>query len=108
MGRLIFIFYIFTNLLFSDFEASCVKCHTKENVDLRQTYMSALLVYGGEKSFKTALFYYCKNPASMTSVMDEWFLAEHKTPNPIKLSDSELKKMLDRYWKRYEVTKKLK
>jgi len=108
MVRILIIVSIMTFFLSANFKTNCVNCHTKNRVNLRQTFMSALLVYGSKKSFKTALFYYCKNPASMTSVMDEWFLSEHKMPTSIKLNDKELDKMLEIYWERYKVRKKLK
>ena len=70
--------------------------------------MNALLVYGGENNFKTALFYYCKNPQPMTSVMSEEFLSKFLPLKPIKIDDKELKKDINEYWERYKIKGNLK
>jgi len=108
MVKNISLILVFVIALNANFKNNCVNCHIKVKVDLRETFMNALLVYGAKNSFKTALFYYCKNPASMTSVMNEWYLNDHKIPNPVKLDDATLKKMLNIYWNRYKVINNLK
>ena len=86
----------------------CVSCHQKKGVSLRKTFMNALLVYGGEKNFKTALFYYCKNPSQSSSVMDEEFLAKYLPLKPIGIDDNLLKKLIDNYWNEYKIKGNLK
>ncbi len=100
--------FTLTVFSFANFNTACVSCHKAKDVDLRKTFMNALLVYGGEKNFKTALFYYCKNPIYLNSVMDEEFVKKYLPLKPVKLSDSELKKMLNIYWEKYKVIGNLK
>jgi len=106
--RCIFIFVMFSTLLYPNFKSSCVSCHTKKKISLRKTFMSALLVYSSEKNFKTALFYYCKRPDPLTSVMSEEFISMFLPLNPIKITDDELEKSIDEYWNRYKIEGKLK
>ena len=94
--------------IFANFQNSCVACHREKNIDLRETFMSALLVYGGEKNFKMALFYYCKNPNILSSVMSDKFVKKYLPLKPINLSDKKLKKMIDIYWEKYKVIGNLK
>jgi hypothetical protein len=102
-------FLIFLTLfLKADFTTNCLACHIKKNVDLRKTFMSALLVYGGENNFKTALFYYCKNPQPMTSVMSEEFLKKYLPLKPIQIDDMQLKANINEYWNRYKIKGNLK
>ena len=87
---------------------SCIECHAKKKISLRKTFMKALLVYGGEQNFKTALFYYCKKPAKSSSVMEEEFIQKHLPLKPVALSDELLKKLIDWYWKSYKIEGNLK
>ncbi len=105
--RVLFIIFL-TQFLKADFTTDCVACHIQKRVDLRKTFMNALLVYGGENNFKTALFYYCKNPQPMTSVMSEEFLKKYLPLKPIQIDDMQLKKDIDEYWKRYKIKENLK
>jgi len=99
---------LFTITLNADFKVDCVVCHKSKGLSLRKTFMNALLVYGSEKNFKTALFYYCKNPVAFNSVMDEELVKKFMPLNPISLSDEKLKKLLDEYWEKYKVIGNLK
>ena len=82
---------------------SCIECHMQKKISLRKTFMQALLVYGGEKNFKTALFYYCKNPSQSSSVMDEEFIKKYLPLKSINIEDELLKKLIDWYWKDYKI-----
>ena len=95
-------------LLNANFKKDCVKCHVDKKVDLRKTFMNALLVYGGENNFKTALFYYCKNPTPMSSVMNEEFVKKFIPLEPSKLSEKKLHILIDEYWKIYKIKGNLK
>jgi hypothetical protein len=97
-----------TLFLKADFMRDCVACHAKKRVNLRKTFMNALLVYGGENNFKIALFYYCKNPQPMTSVMSEEFLKKQFPLIPIQIDDMQLKKDIDEYWQCYKIKGNLK
>ena len=107
MVRYILIIFL-TIILNADFITNCVACHKKKRVDLRKTFMNALLVYGGENNFKIALFYYCKNPNITSSVMSEDFLKKYLPLKPIQIDDIYLKKDIDEYWKRYKIKENLK
>ena len=94
---------LFTIALNANFKTDCVACHKSKGLSLRKTFMSALLVYGGEKNFKTAFFYYCKNPVVFNSVLDEELVKKFMPLNPISINDDKLKKLLDEYWEKYKV-----
>jgi len=102
------VFLILSLSLNASFKKDCVECHAKKGVDLRKTFMNALLVYGGENNFKTALFYYCKNPTPMSSVMSEEFIKKFTPLKPIKLSEKKLHLLIDEYWKLYKIQGNLK
>ncbi len=70
--------------------------------------MKALLVYGGEKNFKTALFYYCKNPSQTSSVMEEEFLEKYLPLKPIGIDDNKLKELINWFWNSYKIKGNLK
>jgi len=108
MVKKLILVIFFTLMLNADFITDCVACHTKKRVNLRKTFMNALLVYGGENNFKTALFYYCKNPQPMTSVMSEEFLKKYLPLKIIQIEDIELKEDINEYWKRYKIKENLK
>ncbi len=108
MVKRVFLAIVLTVFVYGDFKQDCVACHKKKNVNLRKTFMNALLVYGGEENFKTALFYYCKNPISLNSVMDEDFVKKYLPLKPVNLSDEKLKELLKVYWDKYKVIGNLK
>ncbi len=104
----IVILILLTISLNANFKTECVSCHKSIGLSLRKTFMNALLVYGGKKNFKTALFYYCKNPVIFNSVMDEDLVKKFTPLKPITIDDEELKKLLDDYWEKYKVIGNLK
>ncbi len=99
---------LLTVSLNANFKKDCVACHKSKGVSLRKAFMNALLVYGGKKNFKTALFYYCKNPVIFNSVMDEDLVKKYTPLKPITIDDDELKKLLDEYWEKFKVIGNLK
>ena len=102
------LFLILSISLNAGFKKDCAECHIKKDVDLRKTFMNALLVYGGENNFKTALFYYCKNPTPMSSVMSEEFIKKFTPLKPTMLSEEKLHLLIDEYWKKYKIQGNLK
>ena len=106
--RYFFIIVVILTFLNASFQTNCIICHKEKKVDLRKAFMDSLLVYGGEKNFKTGLFYYCKNPNILTSAMDENFVSKFIPLKPTILSDQELKNMISIYWRRYKIQGKLK
>jgi hypothetical protein len=105
--RLILLLLIAINLK-ADFITDCTACHVREKIDLRKTFMNSLLVYGGENNFKTALFYYCKNPQPLTSVMSEEYLKKYLPLKAVMIDDMQLKDDINEYWKRYKIKENLK
>ena len=108
MAKRLILILLLTLKVSADFTTNCVACHAKKKVDLRKTFMNALLVYGGEKNFKIALFYYCKNPNITSSVMSEDFLKKYLPLKPIQVDDIQLKNDINEYWKRYKIKDNLK
>ncbi len=106
LKKLVLIFLV--TFVRADFTTDCIACHLEQKVDLRKTFMNSLIVYGGENNFKIALFYYCKNPQPLTSVMSEEFLKKYLPLKPILIDDLRLKKDIDEYWRRYKIKGNLK
>ena len=108
--KLILIYSLTITLCLSaNFNDNCLKCHKNMGVSLRKTFMSSLLVYGGKKNFEVGLFYYCKNPISMTSVMGDDYLKRYlPLKKYININDNELKKLLNVYWESYKIIGNLK
>ena len=90
------------------FEKHCVPCHKQKDVSLQQTFMDALLVYGGRENMKAGLAYYFRNPRSDTSVMDEDYIRKNGVKQPMEIDRSVLNAALDTYWEKYTVIKKLR
>jgi len=89
------------------YRETCIPCHQHLPYSLEKIYMLYLKTFSGELTFKASLKAFLKEPLEETSVMpDEWienFSVKEKT----HLSDKELDKAIDSYWKLYDVRNKL-
>ncbi len=90
------------------FDKECVYCHKVLTVSLKDVYFKYLLRYSSEKSVKSVMFFYLKNPSKQLSVMPKEYIRVFGIKEKAKLSDSELKKAIDIYWDRYKVFGKIK
>ena len=107
--RIVFISLLSINMIAEDvFDKECVYCHKVLTVSLKDVYFKYLLRYSSEKSVKSVMFFYLKNPSSDLSVMPKEYIRVFGIKEKAKLSDSELKKAIDIYWDRYKVFGKIK
>ncbi len=90
------------------FDKECVYCHKVLTVSLKDVYFKYLLRYSSEKSVKSVMFYYLKNPSVDLSVMPKEYIRVFGIKEKSKISDSDLKKAIDIYWDRYKVFGKIK
>jgi len=90
------------------FDKECVYCHKMLTVSLKDVYFKYLLRYSSEKSVKSVMFFYLKNPSIGISVMPKEYIKIFGIKQKSKLSDSKLKKAIDIYWQRYTVFGKIK
>ena len=86
---------------------SCIPCHQHLPYSLEKIYMLYLKTFSGELTFKASLKAFLKSPMEETSVMpDEWienFSVKEKTT----LTDKELDKAIDTYWRLFDVRNRL-
>ncbi len=90
------------------YHQNCLQCHQKLSFNLKQVYFDYLLKYSSEKAVKLALIDYLKAPNKDTSVMPKEYIRRFGVKKPTSLTDQELEKAIDYYWKRYTVFGKLK
>lgn len=90
------------------FDKECVYCHKMITVSLKDVYFKYLLRYSSEKSVKSVMFFYLKNPNKNLSVMPKEYIRVFGIKEKAKLSDDDLKKAIDIYWQRYKVFGKIK
>ena len=90
------------------YERYCVECHKELPTSLQRMFMHYLLVYGGEENVKAGLKHYLKYPLREISVMSDLFIDNYGIKKKTTLSDREVDKALDIYWKKFKVIDKLK
>lgn len=113
MVRFLLIFSLFTMFLFAKdektiYETNCVKCHNRLPVTIDKYFYRYLLEYSSERAVKKAMFDFLKNPNKETTIMPDSFIKRFGVKKKTKLSDEDLNKALDLYWKEYKVSGKLK
>ncbi len=90
------------------YERNCIECHKELPTSLQRMFMRYLLVYGGEKNVKAGLKHYLKYPIREISVMSDLFIDNYGIKKKTTLSDNQIDKALDIYWKKFKVIDKLK
>ncbi len=110
MVRHIVLTILLVSGLFSQdaYERHCVECHKGLPTSLQSMFKRYLLVYGGEKNVKAGLKHYLKYPLREISVMSDLFIDNYGIKEKTTLSDEQIDKALDIYWKKFKVIDKLK
>lgn len=109
MARLILLVILLLNSLNADvYKNNCIKCHRKLPVSIDKYFYRYLLKYSSERNVKKAMTEYLKKPNKDTTIMPEAFIKRFGVKKKTKLSDKQLEKALDTYWKKYKVFGKLK
>jgi hypothetical protein len=92
----------------NSYERNCIPCHQNLPTSLEQMFMSYLAAYSGEKSVKSILKYYLKNPNKSLSVMSDLFIDTYGIKDATKLDDDALDEAINIYWEKFKVFDKLK
>jgi len=109
MVKVIFIMLLGLKLISYDiFDKECVYCHKMLSVSLKDTFFKYLLRYSSEKSVKSVMFYYLKNPTVELSVMPKEYIKIFGIKQKSDLNDTQLKEAIDIFWDRYKVFGKIK
>ena len=91
----------------NSYQNNCMQCHY--NSMQMQMFMSRYtLRYSSEKSVKSAIYKYLKNPDMNSSVMPVGFLNNWGVKEATTLSDKELKEAIDVYYKEYNLKRVFK
>jgi hypothetical protein len=90
------------------YEQNCMKCHQKLPVEIDKFFYRYLLKYSSQKDTKEAMIRYLQNPSKETTVMPESFINRFGVKKKTTLSEQKLKSVIDIYWDRYDVSKRLK
>ncbi len=102
------IFITIVHLKADLYEDKCIKCHKKLPVNIDKFFYRYLLRYSSEKDTKDAMIKYLINPSKDTTVMPQSFINRFGIKKKTTLSQKELSDVIDIYWDRYDVSKKLK
>ncbi len=109
MAKIVFIIFLTVNSLTANvYKDNCLKCHNKLPVSIDKYFYRYLLKYSSEKSVKTAMVDYLKNPTKDNTIMPEAFIKRFGIKKKTKLNDKQLLEALDIYWEKYKVFGKLK
>lgn len=101
--------FIFIGVLHANiYEKNCLSCHNTLPVSIDKYFYRYLLKYSSQKSVKTAMQEYLRNPTKKQTIMPEAFISRFGIKQPTQLSTEELEKAIDIYWNKYKVFGKLK
>ncbi len=109
MCKIVMVVLFLQAILSADvFEQNCLKCHQKMQVGIDKFFYRYLLVYSSEENVKKELKSYLLNPTKDKSLFSEDLMLRYGIKAKTKLSEKELEKAVDIYWKKYNLFGKLK
>ncbi len=97
---------VFTLLEANSFEENCLSCHVNE-FQLNMFMKKYTLKYSSEKRIKKAIFQYLKNPTYDKSILPFGYLNRFGIKDKTSLQDKELQKMINIYYEKYNISKKI-
>lgn len=98
----------FCSLLSADeFETNCLNCHQNQT-QLKMIMGKYTLKFSSEKKVKNAIFEFLKNPNQEKSAMPSGFISRFGIKEKSNLSDEVLKKSIEQYYKKYNLTQYIK
>lgn len=89
------------------FENNCLECHVNE-FKLNMFMKKYSLKYSSERAIKKAIISYLKEPSLKESVLPFGFLNRFGIKDTSDLEDKELQDMIDIYYKRYNISSRIK
>ena len=107
--KIIIFFMIFSTSIQADlYEDNCVKCHKQLPVSIDKYFYRYLLRYSSEQNTKDAMIKYLLNPTKQTTIMSKSFIGRFGIKKKSLLDVKELKEVVDVYWQRYDVSRRLR
>ena len=107
--KIILTFIIFGISLQADlYKDNCVECHKKLPVSIDKYFYRYLLRYSSEQDTKDAMLKYLLNPTKQTTIMSKSFISRFGVKKKSSLDKKDLKTVIDVYWKKYDISKRLK
>ena len=107
--KIILVFMMFSIWLQADlYQDNCIRCHKKLPVSIDKYFYRYLLKYSSEQDTKDAMIKYLLNPTKQTTIMSKSFISRFGVKKKSSLSKKDLKTVVDVYWQRYDVSKRLK
>ena len=107
--KIILTFIIFSISLQANlYKDNCIKCHKKLPVSIDKYFYRYLLRYSSEQDTKDAMVKYLLNPTKQTTIMSKSFISRFGVKKKSSLDEQKLIKVIDVYWQRYDVSKRLK
>ena len=103
---LLLIFLLSSILNASEFEENCLRCHNN-NFQFQMFMKRYTLKHSSENRIKKAIFDYLKEPSYSTSLLPFGFLNRFGIKEKTTLDDETLKKMIDIYYKEYNIRSKI-
>jgi len=108
MVKVLLIALLQITLMAGVYEQNCVECHKDMPVKIDKFFYRYLLKHSSEDDLKTALMGYLKTPTKEKTILQEGLQNRFGVKDKTTLSDENLKKAVDEYWKIYKVFGKLK
>jgi vacuolar-type H+-ATPase subunit C/Vma6 len=90
-----------------NFDKQCLECHQKLELGFDKFYMHYLIKYSSTKRIKQAMFTYLKEPIKKKSIMDVAVIDWLGIMPTLKITDKELKELIDIYLSRFDVRNSL-
>ena len=103
MVKIIILLALISNFVMSaNFDENCISCH-KNEFQFSMFIRKYTLKYSSEKKIKEAVIQYLKNPQHEKSVLPYGYLKRFGIKKKSMLSDNELKKMVDKFYEKYNM-----
>ena len=100
--------FLFMKVEADIYEDNCIKCHKKLPVSIDKYFYRYLLRYSSEQDTKKAMINYLLNPTKQTTIMSNSFISRFGIKKKTPLDKKTLKKVINIYWDKYDVSKRLK
>ena len=108
MVRLLLSISILSTFIFANtFTTNCLSCHNNKK-ELKLFMANYTLKYSSERNIKNAIFRFLNNPTSYRSIMPYYFIKENGYKSKSNLNDTDLKKAIDIYYKKYKINNFIK
>jgi len=100
---------ILSSPIFSEtfLEKNCLNCHKREKIPSELIYRRYLTQFSTHRVIKEKLQVYLKGPKKELSIMPKQFFLKFPPKNALDLNETQLKKGIELYLKKFDVKKQL-